>query len=167
MRRWVNEPLLHFLVLGGLLFGAHGWINRGNGDPPPVVRVTAAEVNWLAETWTRQWQRKPSEQELRGLVADYVREELLAREAEEIGLGENDTIVRRRLAQKMEFLLQDTARLVEPGEDELRRLYHADMARYQTSARISFTQIFFKTETGARTGLAHVALPGAAVLAYS
>lgn len=164
MRRWLSEPLMHFLILGGLLFGAHGWINQGNGDPPRVLRVTAAEVNWLAETWTRQWQRQPSEQELRGLVADYVKEELLAREAKEIGLDENDTIVRRRLAQKMEFLVQDTARLAEPGEDELRRLYDAETARYRTPARISFTQIFFKTEAGARTGLAQVALHGPAQL---
>lgn len=157
IRRWFNEPLLHFLILGGLLFGAYSWNNRGVGDEPPVLRVTAAEVNWLAETWTRQWQRQPSEQELRGLVADYVKEELLAREAKKIGLDENDTIVRRRLAQKMEFLVQDTARLAEPKEDELRRLYDADTARYRTPARISFAQIFFKTETEARTGLAQVA----------
>ena len=164
MRRWLSEPLVHFLILSGLLFGAYGWNNRGVGDEARVVRVTAAEVNWLAETWTGQWQRQPSEQELRGLVADYVKEEVLAREAKEIGLDENDTIVRRRLAQKMEFLVQDTARLAEPGEDELRRLYHADMARYRTPARISFTQIFFKTETGARIGLAQVALHGPAQL---
>ncbi|NGZ10599.1 MAG: peptidyl-prolyl cis-trans isomerase [Nitrospira sp. LK70] len=162
MRRWFSEPLVHFLILGGLLFGAHGWINRGNDDPPRVLRVTAAEVNWLAETWTKQWQRQPSEEELRGLVADYVKEELLAREAKEVGLDENDTIVRRRLAQKMEFLVQDTARLAEPGEDELRRLYDTEPARYRTPACISFTQIFFKTETAARTGLAQVALHGPA-----
>lgn len=164
MRRWFSEPLVHFLVLGGLLFGAHGWNNRGVGDEPRVVRVTAAEVNWLAEVWTRQWQRQPSEQELRGLVGDYLKEELLAREAKEIGLDQNDTIVRRRLAQKMEFLVQDTARLAEPGEGELRRLYDAETTRYRTPPRISFTQIFFKTEAGARTGLAQVALHGPAQL---
>lgn len=154
MRRWLAEPLLHFLVLGGLLFGAHGWINRGGGDEPRVLRLTTAEVNWLTETWTRQWQRSPTKEELQGLVADYVKEELLAREAKAMGLDENDTIVRRRLAQKMEFLVQDTARLAEPAEAELRRLYESESARYRTPARTSFSQVYFKTEPAARKGLA-------------
>jgi parvulin-like peptidyl-prolyl isomerase len=110
-------------------------------------------VNWLQETWARQWQRPPSEQDLRGLVADYLKEELLAREAQELGLDQNDTVVRRRLAQKMEFLVKDTAGLAEPGDDELRRLYDAGHARYQTPTRVSFTQIYFRTETAARQGL--------------
>jgi parvulin-like peptidyl-prolyl isomerase len=153
MKRWLKEPLLHFLLAGGLLFAGYGLINRGVGDGPRVVRISAAEVDWLKETWTRQWQRPPSEQELRGLVTGYLKEELLAREAKEIGLEENDTIVRRRLAQKMEFLVQDTARFAEPGENELRRLYDAGRARYQTPALISFTQIYFRTEAAARRGL--------------
>jgi parvulin-like peptidyl-prolyl isomerase len=152
MGRWFNEPLVHFLLLGGLLFGAYGWLNRGDSEEPRVVRMTSAEVTWLKETWARQWQREPSDEELRGLVADYLKEELLSREAREIGLDENDTIVRRRLAQKMEFLVQDTARLAEPGDDELRRLYDSRRDRYQTPARISFTQIYFKTKDAARKG---------------
>jgi hypothetical protein len=164
MRHWLKEPLLHFLVAGGLLFAAYAWLNRGGDGEPRVVRITAAEVNWLKETWTRQWQRPPNEQELRGMVADYVKEALLAREARALGLDENDTVVRRRLAQKLEFLVQDTARLAEPGEDELRQLYDANRARYQTPARISFTQIYFKTEAAARQGLAELATHSAAEL---
>lgn len=150
MRRWIKEPLLHFLLAGGVLFAAYVWLNRGNDSAPRAVEITSAEVNWLKESWTRQWQRPPSEQELRGLVTDYLKEELLAREAQELGLDEDDTIVRRRLAQKMEFLVQDTARLAEPGEEALRRFYDSRRARYQTPARITFTQIYFKTEAAGR-----------------
>jgi parvulin-like peptidyl-prolyl isomerase len=164
MRHWLKEPLLHFLVAGGLLFAAYAWLNRGDGEAPRVIRITAAEVHWLKETWARQWQRPPNEQELRGLVADYVKEALLAREAREMGLDENDTIVRRRLAQKLEFLVQDTARLAEPSEEELRQLYDMSRARYQTPRRISFTQIYFKTEAAARQGLEELATRSAAEL---
>lgn len=164
MRGWFKEPLLHFLVAGGLLFAVYAWLNRGGGDEPRVVRITAAEVNWLRETWARQWQRPPSEQDLRGIVADYLKEELLAREARELGLEENDTVVRRRLAQKMEFLVQDTARLADPGENELREIYNANRARYQNPPRISFTQIYFTTEAAARQGLDQLATHGAADL---
>lgn len=153
MNPWLKEPLLHFLLAGSLLFAAYAWINRGVVNEPRVVRITAAEVNWLRESWARQQLRAPSEQELHGLVTGYLKEALLAREAKEMGLDEDDTIVRRRLAQKMEFLLQDTARLAEPSEDALRQFYDARRAQYQTPARISFTQIYFKTEAAARRAL--------------
>lgn len=150
MKRWLQEPLLHFFLAGGLLFAAYAWFDR-DGDAPRVVRVTAAEVDWLKETWMRQWQRPPSEAELRSLVNDYLKENLLAREAQELGLGENDTVIRRRLAQKMEFLVQDTtANLTEPDETELRRFYAANSTHYQTPARVSFTQIYFRSEVGAK-----------------
>jgi hypothetical protein len=129
-----------------------------------VVRVTAQEVKWLTATWSRQWQRPPNQQELRGLVTDYLKESLLAREAVEMGLDENDTIVRRRLAQKVEFLVQDTARFDEPGDEVLQQFYAADPDRYHAPACISFEQIFFKTETAARQALEAIATINAAEL---
>lgn len=162
MRRWLKEPLLHFLILGGVLFAGYAWIDRGSGDVSRVVRITPNEVEWLKQTWARQWQRQPDDEELKGLVASYLKEELLAREAQELGLDENDIVVRRRLAQKMEFLIEDTSRLADPSEDDLHRLYDAGGTRYQAPARMSFTQIHFKTETAARRGLEDLArLPAA------
>lgn len=154
MKRWLSEPLVHFLVAGGLLFAAYAWLNRDDTAAAEAVRITTAEVNWLKETWTRQWHRPPDEQELRSLVIGYLKEELMAREAKEIGLDQNDTIVRRRLAQKMEFIVQDTARLVEPDEAQLRQRYEASRERYKNPARITLIQIFFKTEVAAQQGLA-------------
>lgn len=155
--RLACEPLLHFLIAGGLLFAAYGWLNRESADEPRTVRISVAEVNWLKETWTRQWQRPPTVEELRGLVTDYLKETLLAREAAEMGLDENDTIIRRRLAQKMDFLVQDTARFAEPGDTELRRFYSANQARYQAPARVSFSQLFFRNQADAQQGLAQLA----------
>lgn len=153
MRHWLKDPLVHFLIVGGLIFAVYTWLDRAPAHGPRMVRVTAAEVNWLKETWVRQWQRPPDDQELRGLVTNYLQEQLLAHEARELGLDENDTVVRRRLAQKMEFLVQDTARLAEPGEDELRQVYAAHRDNYTTPVHISFHQIYFKHEAGARQGL--------------
>ena len=153
MRHWLKEPLVHFLIGGALIFAGYTWFDRAPAYEKRMVRVTSAEVNWLKETWFRQWQRPPDDQELRGLVTDYLKERLLAQEARQLGLDENDTVVRRRLAQKMEFLVQDTARLAEPGEDELRQVYAAHRDHYTTPAHISFHQIYFKHEEGARQGL--------------
>lgn len=164
MRRWINEPLLHFLLAGGLLFATYAWLNRGEDEKPREVRITAAEVTWLKETWARQWQRSPNEQELRGLVTDYLKETLLAREAKAMGLDEDDTIIRRRLAQKIDFLLQDTARLAEPSEQVLRQFYATHGAQYQTPVRISFTQIYFRTERAAQRALQELRTRNAADL---
>ncbi|RLJ63496.1 peptidyl-prolyl cis-trans isomerase [Sulfurisoma sediminicola] len=157
MKRWLHEPLLHFLLAGALLFAAYAWLNRERESGPREVRIGAAEINWLKETWTRQWQRPPTEEELRGLVADFLKEDLLAREARELKLDENDTIVRRRLAQKMRFVIEDTATLAEPTDDELRRLLAVDAAAYQAPARINFSQLYFKTGADAQAALKRLA----------
>jgi hypothetical protein len=149
MKRLLNEPLLHFLVMGALIFGVYSWLNRslpGNTSAAGTVRITSNEITWLKKTWSRQWQREPTRDELRGLVTDFLKEELLAREARSLGLDQNDTIVRRRLAQKLEFLVQDASRLADPTGEDLRRFYEANPERFQTDARISFTQVFFSRE---------------------
>jgi len=149
MKRWLKEPLLHFLVGGGVLFAAYAWLNPSvpaAGPGPRQVRIGAGEVRWLTETWVRQWHREPTAEELRVLVSNLLKEELLSREAREMRLDEGDTIVRRRLAQKLEFLLRDTAKLVEPTENELRNFYDAVPDAYRTEARVSFTQIYFSRE---------------------
>jgi len=153
MRRWLKEPLFHFLVAGGLLFAAYSVFDRGSDDDPDVVQITEAEVNWLKEMWTRQWRRPPSEQELRDMLAGYLKEELLAREARNLGMEENDIIIRRRLAQKMEFLVQDTAYLVEPEEDELYRYYNTHRTVYEEPAHVSFTQFYFRDKVSAQQAM--------------
>jgi len=150
VKRLLQEPLIHFLAIGALLFGADAWRNRGasvrQGNGAGTVRITANEVAWLADTWVRQRQRPPTHEELRGLVTEFLKEELLAREARAMGLDENDLIVRRRLAQKLEFLVQDASRLAEPTDEDLRRFYEAYPDRFQSPARVSFKHIYFSRE---------------------
>jgi parvulin-like peptidyl-prolyl cis-trans isomerase-like protein len=144
----LKEPLLHFLLIGAAVFGVYAWLHRDARDSGALhrVRIDEGDVKWLAEAWTRQWQREPTRDELRGLVTEYLREEVLAREARALGLDDNDTIVRRRLAQKLEFLVQDTARVAEPSDDDLRRFYVANPDRFMTAARVSFAQVYFSRE---------------------
>lgn len=147
----LKEPLLHFLVIGACLFGAYAWLNRDGSDAGvPQVRLAAGDVQWLKDTFALERQRAPTEEELRALVRGFVKEELLARQAQELGLDKDDIVVRRRLAQKMTFLLQDNSARAAPSEDDLHRLYEAQRGQTQaeprtllTRPRISFTQIFF------------------------
>ncbi len=151
MKRWLHEPLVHFLGLGALLFGVYAWLHRGesgNGDSGTgPVHITAKEIAFLTETWERQQQREPTREELHALVAGYLKEELLGREARTMGLDQNDLIIRRRLAQKVQFIVDDTSRLNPPSEDDLRRFYEANIDTFKTRARVSFTHVYFNSET--------------------
>jgi hypothetical protein len=80
---------------------------------------------------------------MKPLVETLVREELLAREARSLGLDRDDTIVRRRLAQKLAFLVEDTARIADPDERQLRAFQEANAERYRSEPRLSFQQVFF------------------------
>ena len=158
--RLLKEPLLHFVAIGGLLFAAHAALDPsgvGAAAAPPAIHLTAADAEWLKQMWTRQWRRPPTDEELRALVADHLKEEVLSREAQALELDVGDTVVRRRLAQKMTFLLDDTTSTAEPSEVELRALYETRPDLVRTPARVSFTQVFFRREDGdgrARASLA-------------
>lgn len=150
MKKIFKEPFVHFLLAGALVFAVYGLVNDGpavESKEERMVRITAGQVEWLKQTWVRQWGRPPNADELQGVVAGYLKEELLAREARELKLDENDTIVRRRLAQKMDFMVQDTTQLAEPGEEDLRQLFQSHPERFQIPTRITFTHVFFNRDT--------------------
>lgn len=148
IKRILREPLAHFLLLGAVIFAVHAW--RGKGEPEASskdrIEVTAGTLAWLGEGFAKQWHRAPDEAELRGMVNDHIREEVLYREALALGLDRNDTIVRRRMSQKMEFLSQDIAATVEPDEEELRKFFTENASRYAEAARVSFRQAYFSKE---------------------
>jgi PPIC-type PPIASE domain len=157
--RLLKEPLLHFLVLGGLMFAAYSGIGTDHQtvQPQPIIHVTAADAEWLKGMWTRQRHRPPTDEEFSGLVIDHLKEEVFSREARALELDVGDTVVRRRLAQKMEFLLQDTIRTAQPTEADLRALYETRPDLTRIPPRVSFTQVFFQREQGdgrARASLA-------------
>ena len=150
MLRALKEPLLHFLLAGAALFAVYAWMNRAADNPSAgkaqQLHIGAGDVAWLAENWTTQWRRAPTHDELRGLTTDYVNELLLAREARALGLEDNDVIVRRRLAQKLTFLVEDTLRRADPAEAELHQFYEAHAQRFRSDAHVSFKHIYFSRE---------------------
>jgi peptidyl-prolyl cis-trans isomerase C len=145
MKRLLREPLLHFLLIGGVLFAVYGTLNRVRpaSAPSTQIEITKGDIEQLRQAWQMQWKRPPTTDELDGLVAGEVRERVLAREAMKLGLDQDDTIVRRRLAQKLEFMLQDVATLPEPTEDELAAYFAKNRTAYAVAARLSFSHIYF------------------------
>jgi peptidyl-prolyl cis-trans isomerase C len=144
--RLLKEPLLHFLLIGAGLFLLFARV----GDPGPErtdrIVVTADDVEQMATLWSRRWQRPPTPAEREGLVQAQIREEVLYREALTLGLETDDTIVRRRMAQKMEFLLEDLAPPREPTDAELEAFLRDNAERFRQPARYSFTHVYLSTD---------------------
>jgi len=169
MRRLLQEPLLHFLLLGGALFGLHGLLPGTGEAAPDRIVVSAGQIQSLETTFARTWQRPPTAQELDGLIDDYVREEVLSREAQSLGLDREDSVIRRRLRLKMEFIADDVAAAREPTDAELQAYLDARPDGYRHEARWSFKQVWFDrvrrgagTDAAAREALAGLQAAGAA-----
>lgn len=148
MRSYFKEPLLHFLLLGAALFGIHAWMAPDTVavDSPRRIEITAGHVEQMREGYRRQYQRLPDEQELRGLITAHLREEVLYREALALGLDREDTIVRRRLAQKMEFLTGDMVQAAPPDDATLQQFFAGRAAQYAKPGRVSFRHVFFSAQ---------------------
>jgi parvulin-like peptidyl-prolyl cis-trans isomerase-like protein len=144
MKRWLKEPLFHFLLIGFAVFGLNAvFASRregGRGSEREIV-VSSGRIQSLEETFRNLWGRSPSAQELQGLVNDYVREEALMREAIALGLDRDDAVVRRRLAQKMEFLSEDAASVMQPSEADLHAFLAAHPQDFAAEPRLTFSQI--------------------------
>ena len=139
----LREPLLHFLFIGAAIYLAFGLFAEPVEDPQDnTLVVDAGEIEWMATSWYKRWNRMPTPQELEGLIQQYIRETVLYREALAMGLDKDDTVIRRRLAQKLEFLAQDLALMTPPTEAELQTYFDEHKERYQEPVRYTFTQVY-------------------------
>jgi len=142
LARWVREPLLHFLVIGALLFLAfHRWGETSAGSGRIVI--APGQVDALASGFARTWQRPPTERELKALLDEHVREEIATREAMAMGLDRDDTIIRRRLRQKFEFLAEEGVDAAPPpGDAELQAWLAAHPDAFLREPRVTFRQVY-------------------------
>ena len=146
MRRVIREPLVHFAVLGAALLAVYAWTAGTDADNASRIEISAEDVEFLRAGWQQQWNRPPTEDELRGLIDARVREEVLYRAAVAMGLDQNDVVVRRRMVQKMDLLTQDLASLAEPPEEELRALFEERLEEYRVPPRLSFSHVYFNPD---------------------
>lgn len=142
MKRLLNEPLIHFLVLGALLFAAHGVLNRNASTAPGQIVVTQGQLASMMESFQRTWQRPPTREEWEGLIRDRVREEVYCREAMALGLDKDDTVIRRRLRQKMEFVSDDLAARTPPTDEELNAYLRAHPDKFRLEQQFTFRQLY-------------------------
>jgi hypothetical protein len=151
--RLLREPLLHFLLAGAFVFAVYAWLNPGSvaRDSSHRIELTQDDLRQIAAGWLAQGRGVPTPDEMKSLVETRVREELLYREALALGLDQGDTIVKRRLAQKMEFLFEDLSALQEPTSAELEAWFAEHATRFALPARATFRQLYFSPDRrGAR-----------------
>lgn len=145
---WLREPLLHFLLLGATFFVA--WTYLEPDDSPDAaateIHLTPDDVLAMWSFFNSQWQRAPTPEEFSRMVENKVQEEVLYREAIAMGLDKDDTIVKRRMAQKMQFLAEDVAAAYEPDDAELESWYAANADKFALPGRISFRQLYFSPD---------------------
>jgi hypothetical protein len=148
VNRWLREPLLHFLLIGLVLFGVYAYVNRGRIgiESPKQIVLSLDELRTMTAYFESQWRRPPTPQEFQALVEDRIKEEVLYREGLAMGLDKDDTIVKRRMAQKMQFLAEDVAAAHEPSTAELKAWFEKNTDKFALPSRYSFRHVYFSPD---------------------
>lgn len=146
MKHFLHEPLLHFLLLGAGLFAVYEWIGGSPVGEGERIVLTQGRIEQLAHGFARMHQRAPDRTELYSLIDDAVREEIYYREAKALALDEDDTIVRRRLRQKLEFVSEDVAPVDEPNEVQLQAYLQTHLEKFRTPLRYSIQHVYLNPE---------------------
>ncbi len=153
VRRVLKEPLTHFLLIGTVLFAADAFIDISGtaANAPRQIVLTLDDLQQLEMVFASQWRRQPSPEQFDALVETKVKEEILYREALVLGLDEDDEIVKRRMAQKMQFIAEDVASAHAPDAATLRAWFATNADKFAMPPRISFRQVYFsRDERGPR-----------------
>jgi hypothetical protein len=149
VKKFFREPLVHFLLIGAGLFLLFGWRSGPAALPPgqsgpqsSKIVVTPGDIDQMVTTFTRTWQRPPTEEEVKGLFEDFVRNEIYYREALAMGLDRDDGVIRRRMRQKMEFIFEDIAAQTEPTDEELLAYMKKHPDSYRADPQIAFRHVY-------------------------
>jgi len=142
VERLLREPLLQFFVVGGLFFFLYA-NGTGTGQPASnIISISTLQIDRLTAQFSATWNRPPTDKELETIINGYIREEVYYRDALALGLDKNDPVIRQRLRQKMEFLTDTGASLLEPTEAELQAYWLENEETYQRRPRLALEQVF-------------------------
>jgi len=146
MTKLTREPLVHFIILGALLVAGHMLWQRHVTKADYTITVTAEEMERQALIFAGENRRQPTDEDLKALLFSHIEEEVLMREAQNLGLGEDDTIIRRRLAQKMRFIIEDVDAPDLPGDADLKAWFQTNLDKFISPEKRSFSHIYLSPE---------------------
>jgi len=139
----LQEPLVHFLALGAVIFVVNAVRHPARRLDEHRIEITKADVARIRALYTQQWGAQPGEDETPRLVDDYLRSEILFREGMALGLDVDDSVLRNRIIQKMEFLIEAPSAAAEPTDAEVATYYREHPGRYRLPTELAFEQIYF------------------------
>lgn len=137
-----KAPLPWFLLIGLVIFAIDGWL-ANSSNQQNHIQITEGQMQSLVDKWQAQMGRSPTVNELEALLEGRVKEEVLYREALKLGLDEEDTIIRRRLAQKMTFLMEDTLVSVQSSDEILQAYFNDHREVYQIPEKLTFIHVYY------------------------
>ena len=146
MKYLMREPLVHFLIIGAALFLLFGLFNNPAGPQSDRIVITTGQIDYLKANFTRTWQHSPTEKELQRLIDSYVRDEIFYREALAMGLDRDDSVIRRRLKQKLEIMSDDLAGVAIPSDEELRQFLKTHPESFRHDPQVAFRHIFLNSD---------------------
>ena len=147
LKKLIREPLVHFLLIGAGIYALYGMFGSSlDDDDERTIIVSAGEIKARSDQWSKQWQRPPTEEELAGLIRDYVRTQVLYREAMGMGLEDGDVVIERRLAQRLQLLIQSLITPEEPSEDELRTWFEENVKEFTQPDLYSLVHLYFSPD---------------------
>lgn len=144
MKKVLKEPLIHFLLIGAFLFLVYGFLNPSQDENE--ITIDDGLINEIVAKWELQRNRKPTLEELTGLVNEFVEQEVLYQEALEMNLDHNDEIVKRRLAQKMEFISDGLAESLQPTDDMLKKYFEDNKDNYSKDPVYTMSHVYFSQD---------------------
>lgn len=148
MTKILKDPLIHFLLLGGLLFLLYGFLNQNEEQPEDYhIVIEESDVDRLSKSYEQNWNAPPDSLTLQNLIEAEIKAEIFYREALRMNLDHNDEIIRRRLKQKYEFLVKDLTTPQRASEEILQRFYQENPDLYLSSPKISFHQFYFNPDS--------------------
>ena len=142
VRKLAREPLMHFLLIGAAVFAIYAYVGGRESDAPEQIVVSEGRVDQLARVFAKTWQRPPTQEELRGLIEAYIKEEIFYREAVKLGLDRDDTLVRRRMQQKVEFLTEPSEQSLKADDEELQTYLDDNKDAFRAEPVTAFQQVF-------------------------
>ena len=142
-----HEPLVHFLIAGAVIFAVFSNLPPDAGERRIVLDEPA--LTRLVERYVETFHRAPSSQELQGLIADAVKDQVYYREAQRLGLDRDDEIVIRRMRGKMQTLATAEAEIKQAPDAELQAMLDRDPAHYASDVETSFDQVWLGPDSPA------------------
>jgi peptidyl-prolyl cis-trans isomerase C len=158
IRGWMREPLVQFALIGAALFSLYSLVAPSRPHAPGSrIELTKDDLAQIDIGWRSKWQRPPTPAEWRDLIEEKVREEVLYREAVAMGLDQDDVIVRRRMGQKLEFLIEDVSDLPNPTTAALKTWFQHNASQFALPGSVTFCHVYFSPDRGGQQVAARAA----------